>query len=136
MIRNWLVPENLLVNIVICLDKSLYKYNRQIHKVFWKCDIDNGTLNNGFDFTLQVVDIVNTCCPPIKCEMSVIWQDISLVPENTTQQQHFTLQTKTSQEKQVSRPPMSRLKVGFYLKNHNITTVSIGSLSPKFNYTL
>ena len=26
MIRNWLVPENPLVNIVICLDKSLYKY--------------------------------------------------------------------------------------------------------------
>ena len=31
---------------------------------------------------------------------------------------------------------MSRLKVGFYLKNHNITIVSIGSLSPKFNNTL
>ena len=29
-----------------------------------------------------------------------------------------------------------RLKVGFYLKNHNITIVSIGSLSPKFHFTL
>ena len=106
--------------------KALHN-NRQIHKVLWNCDIDNGTLNilipfYGFDFTLQVVDIVNSCCPLIKCEMSVIWQNVSLVLDNTT---HSSTSHYKQKHRKRNKFHVHQCQGWVFLKNHNIAIDSM-----------